>query len=799
MNLELDIRQAFRGFRGAPAFAATVIAILALGIGLATAVFTVADTVLVRRLPVLDQDRIVVLNGEAPRKGLDNVPLRFDNAREFVRSTRTLARAGLFLYNGAVPVTIRDNGHASRLQVALVSGNYFDVLGARPLLGRAIRPEDDADGAPPLLVLSHHAWEERFGADANVLGRQMFIQQYGRAFTIIGVMPAGLDYPRSTDAWLPVLSVISRGAAAKYLDFDVIGRLASAATLSDARNEITAFFHRAGTDAFFADVHGVARALPALTLGDVRPAIVTFTLAATLLLVITCVNVANLLLVRGLSRVREIAIRTALGASRGRLIAQLLTEDAMLALAGGALGVGVAAVLVHGFVALAPNGTPRLDEIVVNRRMLLFAFAITAIATTLSSIVPALMAATTDVQRALRSDARVSASRGSRLVAEGLVSGQVALAVLVLSAAGLLARSLVRLEHADLAFQGTHMIVAELTLEGEQDEHGLIERILKSVQAVPGIQAASPVVSVPYSNARSWEGRPKAEGQSAQDAAHNPMVDLEVVGPEFFSTLGLPVTQGRAFMATDVSGAPAVVVLSESAARHYWPSENPIGKHMSAGFPALVTVIGVVPDTRYRDLRDPHSTMYFPLAQSPFPFAPTTLVLRTTRVAADAADAIRKAIADVAPGVSVARVTPFAQLLAGPLAQPRMNALLLIVFGLSAIALASVGLFGVLATMVRQRRRELGIRMTLGASPAEVARIVVRRGLTLAALGAASGLVVALGTNRVLASILFEVSPSDVVTLGVVAATVAVLAAVASAIPARTSSRIDPAIALRAD
>jgi predicted permease len=798
MTLEQDLRHALRGFRGAPTFAATVIGILALGIGLATAVFTVADAVLLRQLPVVDQNRIVVLNGEAPRKGLDNVPLDADGARDFARSTRALARAGFFLYNGAAPVTLRENGSATRLQVALVSGNYFDVLGARPLIGRPLRPEDGEAGATPVLVLSHRAWQERFGGDAAALSQQMFVQEYGRAFTVVGVMPAGLDYPRGTDAWIAIFSVIPPKTA-RYVSLDIIGRLTRGATLADARNEMTAFFHRNGTDAFFADVHGVVRTLPALTLGDVRPAIITFTLAAALLLLITCVNVANLLLVRGLSRVREIAIRTALGASRGRLIAQLLTEDALLALVGGALGVLVAAALVRGFIVLAPNGTPRLDEIMVNRRILFFAFAVTAIAMLLSSIVPALMAATTDVQRALRADGRQSASRASRLLAEGLVSGQVALAVLVLSAAGLLARSLLRLQRTDLAFRPTGVIVVELAREGDDLQTALLQRIVESVRAIPGVQGVSPVVSVPYSTTRSWQGRPTAEGQSEQDAAHNPMLDFEVVGPEFFSTLGVTVSKGRAFRATDVQGAPLVVMLSESAARHYWPDANPIGKRLVAAAGSFTTVIGVVPDMRYRDLRDPHSTMYFPLAQSPFPFAPTTLVIRTTRALADAAAAVRGAIADVAPDVSVASAVSFGQLLAGPLAEPRMNALLLILFGLSAIALASVGLFGVLAAMVRQRRRELGIRMTLGASPGEVARLVVRRGVLLAALGTVSGLLIALGTNHVLASLLFEISPNDALTLVVVAATVAVVAMVASAIPAHTSSRIDPAIALRSD
>ena len=805
--LTWDVKQAVRTFRRAPALTISAICILALGIGLATAVFTVADAVLLRRLPVVDQNRIVVLSGEAPRKGLDNVPLDVTGAREFARQTRTLSRVAFFLYNGAGPVTVREGASISRLQRSLVTGEYFDVLGARPLRGRTLRAEDDAAGAPPVLVLSHRAWQERFGGTADVIGRRIITHEDGKSYTIVGVMPAGLDYPRGTEAWVPLRAAIPP-TGLQYASLDAIGRLANGVSAADARSELTAFFHRAGADAFFADVRGVSRTLPQLVSGDVKPAIVAFAIAAFLLLLITCVNVANLLLVRGLSRLREIAIRLALGASRGRVFGQLLTEHGLLALAGGVVSVVVAVALVRTFVAVAPSGTPRLDEITVNAGLLASALAITTVAILLSSVAPAVIASRVDIERVLRSDARQSASRASRLLTETLVAGQIALAVLVLSASALLARSFLRLQHADLGFEPARAIVAELAIQGDRYDTGpkqnaLVERVLASLQAAPGFEAVSPVVSVPYGGERSWEGRPSAEGQTERDAAHNPMLDIEVVAPQFFTALGLPVTRGRTFNDADKRGAPLVVMLSESAARFYWPNANPIGKRLIVGPvsapTAFSTVIGVVPDTRYRDLREPHANIYFPLAQSDFPFAPTTFVIRTARAPADAASALRNVLTEVAPDVALAKVVSFGELLDGPLAQPRMNTFLLALFAASAIVLASVGLFGVLATMVRQRRRELGIRMTLGASPNGVAWLVVRRGLVVASIGTAAGLLGALGTNRLLQSLLFEVSPADAWSLAAVAAIIVVVAIVASAVPARSSARIDPAIALRAE
>ena len=793
-----NCRAGLRGLRRTPGFTGTAVLTLALGIGLSTAVFTVADALLLRRLPVRDQDRLVVLWGEAPDQAFD-YPLELDDGREFVRQTRSLERVAFVSYYGAWPKPIRDGDQISRLRRALVSGAFFDVLGARPALGRALRPADDVTGAAPVAVLSHNAWQRRFGGDPGVLGRQVLTYDEGVAYTVVGVMPQGLDYPRGTDFWAPVVpSTIPK-------DMYVIGRLAAGRAGADARDELTAFFGRAEGSPWQRDLRGAVHTLPWLVLGDVRPALFVFSAAAGLLLLIACTNVATLLLVRGVARVREIAVRSALGAGRGQIVAQLLTESALLAIPGGALGVAVAAGAVRAFVVFAPAGVPRLDEINVNATALAAAIALTGAAMLLFALAPALLSSRVEARQALRST-RHSAGRRSRLVTEGLVAGQIALALLVLCAAGLIAKSLIKLERAELSFASSNLLIGELALRADQypdqsQQLALLDRLLPALEAIPGVRAASPVVAIPYSGSGGWDGRPALEGQSPADAATNPMLNMEVVAPNYFATLGIPVLRGRAFTEADRAGAPAVVLVSQSTARHYWPGDDPIGQRllMGAKLERALVVVGVVPDTRYRDLRDARPSIYFPLAQSFFPFAPMTLVIRTSGPPAALVPTIRRVISEAEPGVALASAAPFETFHAGPLAQSRLNALLLAVFAGAAVGLAAVGLFGIMATLVRQRTQELGIRMALGATSHDVRLMVLRRGIIIAAAGLAVGLGGALLSNRLLAAMLYEVSPTDPATIAAVAAVLAMVGVLASLIPARSATRVDPVLALRAD
>src|SRR2546422_352399 len=795
---------AFRRLARTPGFALTAILTLALGIGLATAVFTVADALLLRRLPVRDQDGLVVLWSQAPDRGFD-YPFTLDEAREFARRTRSLTQVAFFGYEGAWPRPIRDGERISRLRGALVSGEFFDVLGAQPVLGRALHAADDVVGAAPVVVLSHGIWQRQFGGDAKVLGRQIVTYGTGVAYTIVGVMPQGLDYPRGADIWAPLVPARTRpGTDSTVADVEVIGRLRPGAIATQARDELTAFLRRAEASPWQRDMHGVVHALPGLVLGETRPALIAFAAAAGLLLLITCINVANLLLVRGLARVREIAVRSALGAGRRQVVSQLLAENALLALAGGALGIVVAAAAVRSFVALAPPGLPRLDEIHVNATALAGAIAITGVAMLLFGLAPAVLTSSVEPQQALRSDARQSGSRRSRLATEALVAGQVALALVVLSAAGLIARSLIELERAELSLEPSHLLIGDLTLRYDQfdtaaKQRALLERLLSQVRAIPGVRAASPVVAVPFSGSRGWEGKPAAEGQSKEETDANPMLNMEVVTPDYFATLGIPVRRGRVFTDADREGAPSVVVLSESAARHYWGSADPIGKRLRMGenFERTATVVGVAPDPRYRALRDARASISHPPRQSFFPYMPMKLAIRTSSPPAELVPAIRRVIAETEPGVALASAAPFGTYLEGPLAQPRLNALLLGVFAGSAVALAAVGLFGAMATMVRQRTRELGVRMALGATARDLRRMVMGRGLAVASVGSALGLLGALLANRLLVTLLYGVTPTDLATLTAVTGFLIGIAALASFAPAQSSTRIDAVVALR--
>ena len=646
-----NVRFGLRSLGRTPGFTITAMLSLALGIGLSTAVFTVANALLIRRLPVSEQDRLVVLGGASKEGHFDNYPLGLADARAFARQTRTVRDVAFVSYYSPLAVLVRVGDVVSRANQSHVSGGFFNVLGATPALGRALRPDDDVRGAAPVVTLSYRAWQQRFGGDSGVVGRTMRMHENGVSYTIVGVMRQGLDYPKGTDFWTPVIASTTEKSEESVLLYP-IGRLALGATPAAAREEMTGFFHREVVT-LQRDMKGVVHTLPNLVLGDARPALIVFAAAAALLLLMACINVANLLLVRGLVRVREIAVRSALGAGRARIVAQLLTENALLALAGGALGLVAAAGAVHTFVAFAPSGVPRLDEIAVNRTALVGAAGITIAAMLVFAVMPALTASRVNLQGVLRSDTRQSGSRRSRLTMEGLVAVQVALALLVLSASGVISRSLIKLERAKLSFEPSHLLIGELAVRYDhfgtpEAQLAMLERLMPQLEAIPGVRSVSPVVAVPFSGTHGWDGTPAIERQSKSDAAANPTLNMEVVAPAYFTTFGIPVVRGRGFNDADREGAPGVVMLSESAARQYWHAESPIGKRFLMGPDGKLayTVVGIVPDTRYRDLRDARATIYFPLRQSFFPFVPMTLAIRTSGAPSDLVPALRRAISE---------------------------------------------------------------------------------------------------------------------------------------------------------
>ena len=807
ISLADAIRAATRRLVRSPGFALTASLTLALGIGLSTAVFTVADALWFRRLPVRDQDRIVALWGATRDGQFANYPLSYDEARDLSKRSTTLERTAFFGYEGAFPETIQEAGGAYRLRRALVTGNFFDVLGSRAVVGRALRPEDDVAGAAPVVVLSHRAWRGGFNGDASIVGRRITMVENGRTYTVVGVMPQGLDYPNGVEIWAPlVASSMGTGDSLHlaYPALDLVGRLKPGASVASARTELTNYLTRFVAPVARIELRGVVTTVPDLILGDTRPALLVVAAAAALLLLVACVNVANLLLVRALGRVREMVVRSALGASRARISGELLAESGLLAIAGGVVGLIVAIAIDRAFVALAPTTLPRLDEITINGRVFFAAVGMTIAAMLVFGVSPSVVASRVNAHEVLHAGTRSSGTRGMRAATEALVAGQVALAVIVLLAAGLMTKSLIRLQQVNLGFEPQRLLVAELALRhdqglSEQTANALIDGVVQRVRSTPGIEGVSPVFSPPYAGrAGGVSSRLVAPAQTPKQRKENPMLDLEVVAPDYFAAMRIPILAGRALSADDREGAPPVLVVGESVARHYWGSANPLGQHLE-GAGKSFTVVGVVPDTRYRELTSAVPTVYIPNRQSFFPVVATTLLVRTTGEPAAFVATLRRVVSDVDPRLTVATAAPFDALLDEPRAQPTLNALLLVVFATATLTLATIGLFAVVATMVRQRTREIGIRIALGATSGAVRRMVLLRGLSLAAAGAMTGVLVGLASSRYVAALLFEVSSTDLPTLVLVPGIMLAAAVLASYLPARASTRIDPMLTLRSD
>jgi putative ABC transport system permease protein len=784
----------------------TAVVTLAIGIGAATAVVTVAEALLFRPLPVAAEERLAILHGATPDGQFPNVPLTLDELSEFQRQSRALEQVAYHTFRGAATETFRSADRALQLRTSLVSGNWFATLGARPALGRAFRVEEDTRGGAPVLVLSHRAWQEQFGGDSAVIGRRITLATSGSPLQIIGVMPAGLEYPRGTEAWTPLTAYsIANGSFELTSNvLDILGRLASGVTREQAREELTAFFSRLPVPGWRNEVRGVVQGFREIVLGDVRPAMRIVLLAAVMLLVIACVNVSNLLLVRSIDRARELVVRAALGASRWRLVRHQLTETARLATAAGIAGTMVAMVAVKLFIAFAPPGLPRLDTVAVNGSALASAIAVTVLSLIVAGLTPAVLASRVNAGDALRSGTKTSMSKPVRLAGEVLVTVQVALAVVALSAAALVTRSFINLQRTDLAFDAKLLVAADLVIPSDrladnaryQDLH---QRLSERLTNMPGVRNVTPVLSVPFiGGGGGIDGRVALPGQGPEDRQQNPIVNMEIVTPNYFTTIGTPVLQGRAFTGADREGAPGVVIVSASTARALWPGQDPLGRRVEMGRNRELTVVGVVPDTRYRDLRSARPSVYFPLAQSFFPVAPAKLLVRTEGVVSAAA-LIRQAVTEVDPGVTVASVATLEQHLEGPRAQPRLNSLILGAFAVAALALAAVGLFSVMSTMVRRRTREIGIRMALGATSQGVRTMVVLRSVLIAACGTAAGLVAARATGALLSGLLYGIESSDILTTAAVAFVVLSVAIIASVLPARRGSRVDPVVALRTD
>jgi len=814
-----DLRHGLRTMRAHPGFTAVAVLTIALGIAANTAIFSAVNALLLRPLPVRDVDRLVF--GMALREGTDPFGTSMLDYASYREQARSFANVGLATRRQFALIGADEPQH---LNGAAVTASYLATLGVEPELGRLFTAEEDQPGGPPLVLISHALWEQRFGGSRSALGRSILLD--GQPHTIVGVLPAGFDIPYTAETWVPMqtafdsLSLNERAATAHEL----VARLRPGVTLERADAEMKSLARTLEQQyphvrrGWTYGLVPLRRELLADIDGKGERSLLVLTGAVAFLLLICCANVASLLLARGVAREGEIAIRRSLGATRGRLVAQLLTESGLLALAGGALGVMLAFWLLPTLVALNPiqaAGLARyLTDFRLDARVLFFSLAVTVSAAALFGLAPALQLAGRDGVMAVlkQHDQRTGAGAGRRPLA-ALVVAEVAVAATLLVGGALMVQSFQRLERIQLGFRPDNLLTMELPLSAAkhstlQTRLDLIDRVLQRVRALPDVVSAGITTNIPMQRGTTVDSIFEVEGRPRSNPTEVPITAHRLVTPGYAQTIGLTLVSGRFIDEHDRAGALPVVVVSEELVRQSWPGEDPIGKRVRrvrAGERGpWMTVVGVVRDVKEDrfNFRIARPVWYAPYAQQTLALplnVPLNLVVRTKRDPSSVAAAVRAQVRAVDPDQPVANVMPLREQLADLLVADRFAAILLGTLASAGLLLAALGLYGVLAYSVGQRTGEIGLRMALGAQPRDVLALVVRQGAMLAGAGLALGVAGAWALTRVLANTLYEVSPSDPRTFAAVGAVLGAAALLACWIPARRATRIEPMAALRCE
>ncbi|HUR95397.1 MAG TPA: ABC transporter permease [Gemmatimonadales bacterium] len=798
-SLLQDLRHAVRALRQAPAFALAAILTLGLGIGANTAIFSVVNGVLLRPLAFPDPERLVTIWGYHPSIGRETASLP-----DYLDWRRDARSFGAMAAWANTQFTVTGTGEPEVARGALVTADYFRVLGVTVPVGRDFRPEEERGGAARTAVLGHGYWQRRFGGRADVVGRQIVLG--GVPHTIVGVGARGLALPEEVEVYAPLVTDTTLGRRSDFLQ--VIGRLGPGADVARAREEMTTIGRRLAQAYPQTNAGWGAQLIPLheRIVAEIRPALLVFMGAVGLVLLIACANVANLTLARVASRERDVVIRAALGASRSRLVRQLLTESVVLALTGGALGVGVAIWGVRALQALGPGTIPRLGEIQVSGGALAFAVALSLTTGLLSGLVPALRLVRVDPRGGLAEGGRALAgSRSAGRTRAALVLGEVALASMLLVGAALLVRSFDRLQRVDLGFTTGGIVTARVTLpRSRYDDPGrqvaFTNDLLARLQAVPGATASALASDVPVGDGPPyWAFAVAGAEPQAPDVVQDAVVFR--TSQDYFRTFGVPLVRGRLFEPGDRDGADAVALVSQSLAQRYWPGRDPIGGRVTFGDPAdtsstWMTIVGVVGDVRQEGPASaPYPQLYMPLAQ--VPSRSLVIAARTGGDPLRLVPDLKHAVAGVDGDLALSRIATMHDRLADAMARPRVNALLLGGFALAALVLAALGIYGVINYGVVQRTRELGIRVALGARAADVLRLVIRQGMAPVIAGLLLGLAGAAAASRVLRGLLYGVGTTDPITYAAVAGFLTAVALLASYLPARRAARADPVTALR--
>ena len=799
-----DLRYAVRTLIRRPGFATIVILTLALGIGSTTAIFSVVNAVLLRSLPFDEPDRLVMLRG-VPTDGDASKVSQGSSWPDFV-DYRAAARSfdELAAFTESIVTVTGATVEPAPIPAAAVTANLFRTLGVTPALGRGISDADQNPGEARVVVLGHALWRTRLGGDRAQLGQPLDID--GVPHTIVGVMSEAFGFPAGAQLWVPLTAtgpILSRGVH----NLAVVGRLTAAATRESASAEARGIFRTLEIEHPESNAKRTATLDP---LGEsavrgIRPVLLVLFGAVGLVLLIVCTNVASLFLARATAREREVAVRIALGAGRGRIARQLLVESILLSVTGGVIGLAIAVWGVDLLVAAAPGSIPRASEITVDLRVLGFVLGVSLLTGIAFGAIPALQLGRLDANGSLKEGAHtVTATRARRRARQALVIAEVALAMVLVIGAGLLIATIARLQRVDPGFDPRGMLVTHLKLPPARfakpaDVLAYYDDVRTRVEVLPGVEAAAFAFEHPLSP--GWTSSFTIAGRAAPPAGHEPEARVRPIGPGYLAAAGIQLLRGRDITPRDRAGAPGVVIINEAFARRHFPGENPVGRRLDRGswwpdMPGSFEIVGVIRDERFLGLSlDADPATYFPHAQ--FPLSDMYLVVRAAGNPADLVPSLRTAIWAVDRNIPLDGIRTMEDHLGGTLARPRFVGMLLGLFACAALLLAAIGIYGVLSYTVAQRTSEIGIRMALGAQHAAVMRAVVGQGMMLALAGIAIGAAAAIAATRALSGMLFGVEPTDPAIFIAVATLLAFTAFLATWIPARRASRIDPLVALR--
>ena len=797
-NLWQDIRYGFRMLLKKPGFTAIAVLTLALGIGANTAIFSVVNAVLLRPLPFAEPDRLVMVYEKRLKLGRTRNPVSAPDFIDWRAQSTVFENMAAYTWWNA---NLTGGDEPERIMGTVASAGLFPTLGVKPALGRSFTPEEDQPNANRVVVLSHGLWQRRFGSDAGIIGKTLTLN--GNSFTVIGVMPRGFQFPdKQIEMWAPLALNTSEAGNRGSHYLHVVARLKPGVSLPQAQAEMETIASRLEQQ-YPVNVGHSVNIFPLYeeTVGSIRPALLVLLGAVGFVLLIACANVANLLLVRGSARQKEIAIRTALGASRFRIVRQLLTESVLLAIVGGGLGLLLAIWGTDLLVALSPPETPRVGEIGIDRAVLGFTLAVSLLTGIVFGLLPALQASKPDLNDSLKEGGRSQMASGSRSRLRSLlVVAEVASALVLLIGAGLLLKSFMRLREVNPGFNPENVLTMQLSLpqtkyKEEHQQAAFTQQVLQRIGTLPGVNAAGAVAGLPLSG-NSASRYFAIEGRPERPAGEGLNTNFNAISPNYFRALGIPLLQGRDFSERDVLGTPEVVIIDEAMARRFWPDEDPMGQRLRISNQPWRTIIGIVGSVKHSGLDvEPTPEMYYPLLQDPLPFM--TLVVRTPGDPQSLAAAVQREVRTVDKDQPVFGIKTMEEVVAESVSSRRLTMLLLGTFASLAVLLAAIGIYGVMSYTVAQRTHEIGIRMALGAQAGDVLRLIVGQGMILTAIGITVGLAASLALSRVLSSLLYGVSATDPLTFIAVSLLLAAVAFLAGYLPARKATRVDPMVALR--